>query len=380
MTASFSEILNICRWLAAFLVVIAHVRHLIFVELSLVKHPTLFIKGIYFVTGFGHEAVVIFFVISGYLVGGLTFAKWKASKPDLVPYAAARLSRIYTVYIPALFVGGLLDFIGLHWINASALYTNSLQYHSSMNYEVAATLNAKVFFGNLMMLQGVSVDRFGSNAPLWSLANEWWYYCIFALAGCALLLRGKSRWIYMACAIFIIVCLPVGLTLWFAVWLLGVFVALWSNSQKAIPPPYIGFAALIAALVISRLSHNVDSPSGAAAEYINFLKDFLFGAAFMFFVVSASRMNMALPWPAIQKTLAEFSYTTYLFHFPVMVFIIAAAHQYLGFEIQVQPKSESLAIAVGVVVAIYACCYFAYFLFERHTNSIRRSISEILSR
>ena len=89
-----STFLNISRWVAAFLVVIGHIRHLLFVDLKYVEHKTLFIKGMYFFTGFGHEAVIVFFVISGYLVGGITLERWRLNGADLASYFSARFSRI----------------------------------------------------------------------------------------------------------------------------------------------------------------------------------------------------------------------------------------------------------------------------------------------
>ena len=74
--SSFWASLDFIRWSAAMLVVVAHARHLLFVDYYLLvyKDPT-FLHSIsnklfYFITGLGHEAVVLFFVLSGYLVGG----------------------------------------------------------------------------------------------------------------------------------------------------------------------------------------------------------------------------------------------------------------------------------------------------------------------
>ena len=83
LTSNLSLFLNMSRWVGAFLVLIFHVRHIILVDFKEVEHRTLFDRGLYFVTGLGHEAVVIFFVISGFLVGGLTLDRWRTRGPDL---------------------------------------------------------------------------------------------------------------------------------------------------------------------------------------------------------------------------------------------------------------------------------------------------------
>ncbi len=40
-------------------------------------------------------------------------------------------------------------------------------------------LNLQTFLGNVACLQTIFVPGFGSNGPLWSLANEFWYYFLF---------------------------------------------------------------------------------------------------------------------------------------------------------------------------------------------------------
>jgi peptidoglycan/LPS O-acetylase OafA/YrhL len=44
---------------------------------------------------------------------------------------------------------------------------------------MAEHLGFSTFVGNLLQLQTIVVSSLGSNGPLWSLANEWWYYVLF---------------------------------------------------------------------------------------------------------------------------------------------------------------------------------------------------------
>ena len=74
--------------------------------------------------------------------------------------------------------------------------------------------------------------NFGSNGALWSLAYEWWYYCIFALIGFAFCNEGNKRFLCIALALVISVLLPNKIILWGAVWLLGVFAYKWFSSNK----------------------------------------------------------------------------------------------------------------------------------------------------
>jgi peptidoglycan/LPS O-acetylase OafA/YrhL len=368
----FSDFLNASRWLAAFLVVIAHARHLLLVEYKSVLAPTLPIKGIYFITGFGHEAVVIFFVISGFLVGGLTLRKWRSAGVDLLQYGVARVSRIYTVLVPALILGGLLDWVGLHLFNASALYTESPRYQSSMNSVIADNLGFDTFAGNLFMLEGIVVHAFGSNAPLWSLVYEWWYYCIFALVGAAFLSRGKRQLGVALCALLLAVFLPGRLLLWMSIWLLGILAALWIESGKKLPRPLVGFIIFAVVLTISRLSHDVEATEPDGALFSGYWRDMLLGLAYMVCLAGASRLRSTFVLSHAQRLLAEFSYSTYLFHFPVMVLVVAVAYQYAGLSIQVQPTWANIIWMAGITGLVYPCCYVFSLVFERHTNIVRQ--------
>ena len=58
-------------------------------------------------------------------------------------------------------------------------------------------LDAATFWGNLVFLQTILVPTYGTNALLWSLANEFWYYMLFPLL--AVLIHGwysgiRRRW------------------------------------------------------------------------------------------------------------------------------------------------------------------------------------------
>lgn len=379
LSQPFSTFLNVSRWVAAFLVVIAHARHLLFVDYKLVMAPNILVKGLYFFTGLGHEAVVVFFVISGYLVGGLTWQKWRLKGVDAAQYIVARTSRIYTVLIPGLLIGGLLDLIGLHWFNQSELYTASPRYQSSMNSVIADNLNIETLLGNLAMLQGIAVPRLGSNAPLWSLANEWWYYCIFALVAAGVIARGLRRIGCFAAVAVLAWFLPAKLVLWIVIWGLGLLAAMWIEYGKRIPHPWVGAVLFAVFLIISRLSHSVENVEGGESLFDGFLRDLSLGLAYAVFLVAATRLRWNLLLPDFHRRFANFSYSTYVFHFPIMVLIVAMGYQFLGIGIQIQPTLSSAFYITLVVGFVYLCCFLFSCVFERQTDSIRRLMTKVSS-
>jgi peptidoglycan/LPS O-acetylase OafA/YrhL len=103
--------LDFLRASAAFLVVIGHARHLLFASITTVDRPGLLLKGFWLVTVLKHEAVIVFFVLSGFLVGGSIFNAMSKNTFDLKNYLIARFSRIYIVYVPALPSGSARIFL-----------------------------------------------------------------------------------------------------------------------------------------------------------------------------------------------------------------------------------------------------------------------------
>ncbi len=359
MNQGLSTFLNISRWLAAFMVLIDHVRHLILVEIDQVEHKTILWKVLYFATGFGNEAVMVFFVISGFLVGALTLERWRTKGANLRAYISARVSRIYTVFIPALIVGFVIDCIGLHYFNDSELYSNSKV------YAITSQISSWDFIGNLFMMQGILVEHFGSNRPLWSLANEWWYYCIFALIGMAITSKGNPRIGLIVAAIVFASLLPFKILILGGVWLLGFGVHAWINSRLWRPHPLFGIGIFLILIIVSRLGHNVLNDTVSA---------FSVGIGYVFALVSSSRTNI-LPLKRVNAFLAEFSYTTYLFHFPAMLFIVAANYQVFGLKFQVQPSAYGWFYIAGLALVLYLYCFVFSLLTERHTDFVRNKLS-----
>lgn len=379
MNRKFSTVLDLARWLAAFLVVVSHVRHLILVDLKQVIHPSLGVKALYFFTGFGHEAVVIFFVLSGYLVGGITLERWRLHGPDFSHYFASRISRIYTVLLPALVVGLVIDWLGLHFVNLSELYTNAGKYHTiSLHDFVDSSISIPTFFGNLFMLQGVISPTLGTNGPLWSLSWEWWYYCLFALIlGAYLTTSNQSRVLLWLGVAVVTICLPFKIILWSSIWLMGIVVHRWIGIAKFRPNSIAAGILFVAAIVISRLTHNVENTEHHESLLAEYLRDVLVAIPFALLLVSFSKAAPKIPFASIHKRLADSSYSTYLFHFPVMVILVSVGFQFGGISFCNQPKLGSVAYFVCVTIFIYLACMLFSLATEQQTGRTRKWLEQL---
>ena len=179
--------ISLLRGLAALQVALAHLRAEIYPSLRGMSDPPLAYQLLAFATGFAHQAVVVFFLISGWLVGGSLLNKW--SQPHaLGSYAIDRISRLWTVLIPTFLFMLLCAAVTERIVPAPSHFDQTNEF---------STL---AFFGNLVGLQTISVPNFGRNYALWSLANETWYYVLFPLLllafRCNTTTPGSVLWTY----------------------------------------------------------------------------------------------------------------------------------------------------------------------------------------
>ncbi len=112
------------------------------------------------------RAVIVFFVISGFVIAYVT----ETSERTWKSYLAARASRIYSVAVPALMLTVVLDSIGMR--------VDPNWYLARTHEHEAIRLFFSVLFLNLSW--NLTVTPL-SNGPYWSLCYEVWYYVIFGL-------------------------------------------------------------------------------------------------------------------------------------------------------------------------------------------------------
>jgi len=160
---------DLLRALAALLVVWTHGRKLLFLDFRHVQSHRLLLALPYLITNAGHQAVVMFFVLSGYFIGGAVFRATERKQWSWSDYLLRRLVRLWVVLIPALLIGLFWDKLGIALGHAPALYRGEID-NDMLRVNVSGLLSPSVFLGNLFFLQTIMVHAFGSNGALWSLA------------------------------------------------------------------------------------------------------------------------------------------------------------------------------------------------------------------
>ncbi|KFC62635.1 Acyltransferase family protein [Massilia sp. LC238] len=358
-----SVLISALRSIAALQVVAAHLRGELFPSLKTVADPSLWYQGLAFFTGFSHIAVVIFFLLSGWLVGGSLLNK--LGEPNcMMSYAIDRLTRMWIVLVPAFVLTLAIGTI------TQTVDPGRISYAPDNEYSWST------FWGNLFGLQGMAVPRFGGNFSLWSLSNEMWYYALFPL----LLLpvigqRGISKVAGLAACAVIGYLLLFDLMLYFVIWLLGV---LFSRIRIE-----LGRAArfLLIVVILGLAVHFRLSGSIGTLVAATFAEDLLFSVLFLCLLSSlqfpADRARIGNRLAKLAGLLAPFSFTLYVIHYP-LIYLAEFLHDPIGTQTLSTSDPASLLVYRALFVAIVVFAYLFHLPFEAHTYRLRRFVKRMV--
>lgn len=367
--------LDFVRGLAAFVVFGGHVRALFFQSYSALSSPSILIKAVYALTGLGHEAVVVFFALSGLFVGSSITRSLSTGNWSIGDYALARLTRLLIVLWPALLLGAGLDSLGCHLWPDAGVYRGGEDFNHVVTGSVQDRLSAPILLGNAVFLQTVTVPTLGSNGPLWSLANEFWYYVLFPAilltvnratpashrAGSAVLLIAMGGW------------LPTSLLPGFAVWLFGAAVphiphrSLYSSRMVWAGGTIVSLALLGLALGLSR---SRQSPQAVSDLVLGVTSSFVF-----WFILDCKERTHWRLYSALSMWCSKVSYTLYVVHFPLLVFAQAATcgdRRLAPGLLSCLGVALVAAMVVGYAVAVWAA-------FERFTPAVRGKLRRLFA-
>jgi peptidoglycan/LPS O-acetylase OafA/YrhL len=362
--------LDLLRGLAALTVMIGHLRSVLFCDFESIPNPTALDKAFYFVTGFGHQAVIVFFVLSGFFIIRSIDQAISANKWSWRDYLINRLSRLWTVLIPGLFLGLFWDELGLMFYSGYEVYSGSIAHLSY--FDPNGKLDFLTFLGNLTFVQTVCVDTFGTNGALWSLCNEFWYYITFPLIYVGFRMRGSLWGVLPGVAILFLldyfaIDRATHPALYFVVWLFG-GVSVWMMSRfRALRFAGLYSAALGLMLVVFLCGIRAKT----SALLFN---DITLGVVTMLLVVFLSMTEMKLRLlKSVSAFLSSISYTLYLVHLPIAVFASA-----FFFEKRITFTSASFIYFLAMCVFILSYAWAIYYLFERNTYRVKKYFSRTL--
>jgi len=302
MDKHFSLYLDLMRFLAAVLVVLTHyTQHGIFgAQLKAAGH------------NLGRESVIVFFVLSGFVIAFTSVEK----AASLRQYVVARSARIYSVALPVV----LAAFAAALLASQVPGVTVESGYQLLKPY-IYLPLHF-LFMGQMWTLSETPPWL----APYWSLCYEVWYYVLFGLAFYA---RGAWRVVLMTLALLL---MGPKLLLLLPVWLAGVWLY---HARRELPitqrQARIGWLATVAALAAYKLL-GVDValralgtavwpfpslPLGSADRYLaDYIVCIIICLHFVF--ARAARITLPLRLQRPIRLLAAYTFTLYLVHGLVM--------------------------------------------------------------
>lgn len=357
--------LSLLRGVAALEVAAGHLRSEIYPGLRSLQDPTLAYQVFAFVTGFAHQAVVVFFLISGWLVGGSLLNRLHQPRA-LANYAIDRVTRLWTVLLPTLV---LILLIGLA---IGVAQPGAVDLSPSNHYSAAS------FIGNLLGLQTFLVPNFGGNYALWSLTYETWYYVQFPLL--ALVLFGHGRFKRLACAaafVLLVIVLPKMISMYFMLWLLG---AAFSRIELHCGN---GLRLVLGLLTMGLFSYYRLTGSNNELVPESFVQDMICSVPLLLLLSSLHQpVDPSAPRflriNRIATFFSEFSFTLYVTHLPLIFLAIHIGGKTFGRE-QLDPFVTSDYLWYGaLLLGLVGFAYVFYLAFERNTSRIRRAVKDWL--
>lgn len=359
--------LDILRALLALMVLFGHSRMLLWMpwqEWSVLPHSpwelALGALGSFF--RFGHEAVMVFFALSGFFIH-LGVARQSATGQPISfgvrDYLSRRARRILPPYYAALVFTCLVDFFGRHWFprlylaqTDDPIVNNSF---GAAGYTLDSVLPA--LFAQPKLL-GI---RFGGNGPLWSIGHEVFFYALYPLFMWVWLRNralayGTGLVIGWLCYYYPIAGWWSGTMVNYPVWLSGALLAEMICQHHSQPAsrwlsPLSAFVALASLWTVYRLPE-----SNPWHLPLNIL---LGTSAITSFATMSIDLTSTSPGRLLEW-LGTRSYSLYAFHFPVIVFLSAWCFQTAG----QRPAHGWLALLGGASSIMVGL--LAFHLVERH--------------
>jgi peptidoglycan/LPS O-acetylase OafA/YrhL len=362
--------MNCLRGGAALLVVVGHLRALLMPEYSQTSH-SIEIKVFYGLTSLGRQAVYVFFALSGYWVGGWVLRRFREDAFSWEEHLVRRLSRLWTVLIPALLVVLVVDTIGRTFFGNSAYYAGTHVFHGVAPVSHATHLSPIEAVGNVAFLQGYWVHPFGTDDPLWTLAYEFWYYLLFPLLLISLSSRRPSAIVtaLVGTAICALAAGPTALTL-FPAWLVGVVAYVVSRrttrwlkglSAGVLAILQLGSGGAVLATILVAQALHFPTPLAALVDA---------AATSAFLVLAAVEieggrlLNLFL---ALGHRGGDMSYTLYAIHLPVLLLLCAALNDDGSRSLGI----GTFALFVGLLLACLAVAFRLSLVTERQTSHVR---------
>jgi peptidoglycan/LPS O-acetylase OafA/YrhL/predicted ATP-grasp superfamily ATP-dependent carboligase len=351
MNRSFSLYLDLVRIISALLVVLYHsnIRLLSVDKLPLSTH--------------GHAAVIVFFVLSGYVIAHITSTRENTP----LEYWSSRLARFYSLALPAVLLTPLLDSLG---------EAMAPQFYGDRTTHDLAWLRILTSLAFLNEVWTLSIMSF-SNVPYWSLCYEFWYYVLFAILTFT---RGRKRVLWFGA-----VALLIGpkILLLAPAWATGVLLHRWTTLHRI--GRGAGAVLLAGSCIGYALFHHYQLTEAGSAWLRQIVgahwhQQFAFSRYFMTdyllaIIVACHFVGVRALAPPLERLatvirpLAAYTFSIYLLHQPLIQFYAALFNG--------DPGGPWFYIVT--MLAVFASIYAIGTVTEQQRHHWRRAIHRLLA-
>ena len=376
MSNAVSRFIDAVRWLAALIVALHHANNIFINQADMMKAehwPPVYVWWFLTAYTFAHGAVVVFFVLSGFLVGGGAVERARGGKPYLRRFLIDRTSRIYIVLLPALALTFVLD-------NAGARLFAGLGVYEHPVYQAA--MKTEYLWPTILGLQGIWFSTYGTNGAMWSLGMEFWYYvvCGLVLLPLSAAYSAGQRWAGAALAVAIFAALAASPSYFLfgaSLWALGALTRLAPKPLMRSRWLALGLwvAAVVAIRLLSRGAIIEDHPRKEILDSVNAL---LF-ANILLTLRFDTGAGFAWCAAAYHRALSNFSFSLYAMHWPVLVWTQCAALAFFGAGWNLKLATPvHYAVAIAALAFVTGCAWAFSRVTEARTDVLRLWLARVL--
>ncbi|NQZ92646.1 MAG: acyltransferase [Moritella sp.] len=360
-----ARLLDVVRGVAALLVVLGHSRD-ISARVSGLNHTgdSFFEMVLLVPSSFAVEAVAVFFVLSGYLVGGQVIRQNREGRFRWGEFLIKRLSRLWAVLIPGLFI------TYISWLAMTHL--------SPQSYTLAENSTLPSALCNVLFLQESWCDSYLINSSLWSLSYEFWFYIIFTSLITALYALFSQSWtsvilntlvVFLSIAIFgtqVLLLIPA--------WLLGVGISLVAEKPNMIRDNIRSkaYTWLMSSLVLLMFSFFLSNHLHLDRTMLTLTVSIPSALV----ILSITQIEHEIPLLRrpidIGANLGKWSFSIYVFHLPIVKVLLTLAHKQELINLFGLP-----IMTYSIVLVTLPLTWLMWWLTERHTNQLRDTMFTI---
>lgn len=358
-TKRFSQQLESLRGISAIVVLFTHCFQAFIAPFDQTIYPLIRLLG--------QSAVMMFFVLSGYLIGhSIQKNIHLFGRFNIWHYLKQRCKRILPPFIFALALTALLYVLApLYFASQSHAFVHDFGLMIRNSYDI----NLTDFIGTAFFLNGFITSTVSANAALWSLSYEVWFYI---LAICIPLAHQKNMIIALVASALLVglAYLNIQFFFYFLVWLAAFLLSfqsirsLISAQLDILQHIFIGLALCIACFDFYQF-HYVYMGQFYSTENFTWF-NVCVGLAICCWLarLHQNKTDYAAPLPQT----AHYSYTLYVTHFPLLLFIMGVFPQTLSNGI----FGGLISLIMVMIILIGVAKFLAYFLEANQKQSSKK--------